>query len=238
MVEKSPRTKFNKYANLRPVETKDRLCFVVVAVEGKKTEERYFEMLRQHFGDKLRLETITPENGESAPKKLLEKLRRRKSEYLQASDSKKPDSFWMVCDVDSHLNLQSTINDAKKEKLKVAISNPCFEVWLFNHLGKIHIEDSLTKFCDLSDKIVLSVNKGKEVDRKLSQKVAIALDRIYPKKGVSGYKDVYLKKINNAIKESDQNLKEVESKNLLLGPKNIGQTRVGNLIKEIVKNFS
>ncbi|MCK9895114.1 RloB family protein [Frankia sp. AgB32] len=52
------------------------------------------------------------------------------------------DGCWCVVDVDAHAKLRQSISLAAKSGVMLAISNPCFEVWLLwhyeNHTG--HIE--------------------------------------------------------------------------------------------------
>lgn len=43
------------------------------------------------------------------------------------------DDIWCVFDVDQHPNLGQAINEAKQSGIGVALSNPCFELWLILH---------------------------------------------------------------------------------------------------------
>src|SRR5262249_31336287 len=44
------------------------------------------------------------------------------------------DSVWCVFDVDDHPLLDEAAEMAKKNDIKIALSNPCFELWLLLHL--------------------------------------------------------------------------------------------------------
>ena len=45
--------------------------------------------------------------------------------------------FWGVCDVDERYeNIKEVIKEAKKDNIKLAISNPCFEYWILLHFKK------------------------------------------------------------------------------------------------------
>ncbi len=233
MSAKLPRQKTNKYANLRKEEVLETPSFIVIAVEGERTERLYFEMLEKKFRDKIRLKIIAPEKGKSSPQKILDVLRNQKAEYASSSSNKNPDSFWMVCDVDLHKGVHSVIKDALKEGFKVAISNPCFEVWLFLHLGKIEIKKDVTRLLNLKGEVLLEVRKDGKVDRKLSQKISNILGHI--RNGIYGYEKPYLDELKKAVLRSSRNLKKVEKDNLLVGIKYVGQTRVGELIDEIMK---
>jgi hypothetical protein len=44
------------------------------------------------------------------------------------------DEIWCVFDVDQHPNLAQAIHEARQSDVNVALSNPCFELWLVLHL--------------------------------------------------------------------------------------------------------
>ncbi len=230
MPKKSPRPKTNKYANLRQSEIKDSRRFIVLIVEGERTEPGYFEMIESKFSDLVKLEIIPPKKG-SAPKYLLESALNKKADYERSAAQ--PDSFWLVNDTDAHSNLQSIVKEAENNGIKVAISNPCFEVWLFLHLGEVLIEDDSVKFCDLDGNELLQAPIGKRIDRGLGKKM-----KNISKNGVrllpSGYA-VYENKIEDAVSRAKKNLKKVKKDDLLIGPKYVGQTRVGELMAEILR---
>jgi hypothetical protein len=231
MPKKSPREKTNKYANLRQSEIKDSRRFIVLIVEGERTEKLYFQMIESKFFDLVKLEIIEPSETRSAPNHLLKSALNKKIDYERAAA--KPDSFWLVSDTDDHSNLQSIIKEAKDEGFKVAISNPCFEVWLFLHLGKILIEKDSVKFCDLSGKELLLAEIGEKVDRKLGKKITNVLGKLRSHLPSSGYA-AYENKIEDAIFRAKENLKKVKKDDFLIGTKYIGQTKVGEMICEIL----
>lgn len=43
------------------------------------------------------------------------------------------DEYWCVVDVDEHLSLGEAMQLARQHGIRVAVSNPCFEVWLLMH---------------------------------------------------------------------------------------------------------
>jgi len=43
------------------------------------------------------------------------------------------DEIWCVFDVDQHVNLTQAINEAQQSGIDVALSNPCFELWIILH---------------------------------------------------------------------------------------------------------
>ncbi len=44
------------------------------------------------------------------------------------------DEIWCVFDVDRHPNLAQAIHEARQSDINIALSNPCFELWLLLHL--------------------------------------------------------------------------------------------------------
>lgn len=43
------------------------------------------------------------------------------------------DEIWCIFDVDEHPNLNQAITEARQSGIQVALSNPCFELWLILH---------------------------------------------------------------------------------------------------------
>lgn len=72
------------------------------------------------------------------PQDLVESaVERKKSAERQARKEKDPfvkyDAVWCVFDVDEHPNLEEALLQARDNKLNVALSNPCFELWILLH---------------------------------------------------------------------------------------------------------
>lgn len=43
------------------------------------------------------------------------------------------DETWCVLDVDQFMDIDEAVADAARQQIKIALSNPCFEVWLLLH---------------------------------------------------------------------------------------------------------
>jgi hypothetical protein len=62
------------------------------------------------------------------------------------------DTFWLVCDCDhwvepNHIkNLTQVLQQCRQKGVQVALSNPCFDLWLLLHFAEFPVEDVLT--CD------------------------------------------------------------------------------------------
>ena len=100
-----------------------------VLTEGERTEPDYLYGWRRR-GARGGLDVsdrgLTPEV-----------LVRRAKKYLQSQPRKHEDrefdEIWCVFDTDDHERLQQAIDDARRNGINVAVSNPCFELWLVLH---------------------------------------------------------------------------------------------------------
>ena len=100
---------------------------IVIATEGRETERQYFNQ----FGDKrVHVKMLTTgEDNQSAPQHVIERLTSYSDEYQIGGD----DELWLMVDVDRWKNLGEIVREAFQRGYKLAISNPCFEVWLLCH---------------------------------------------------------------------------------------------------------
>lgn len=107
----------------------------VVGVEGEKTEPLYFNGLLTHGHiprpTRVNLEILSPDHGESAPSHVVARL----AERLKGRLLRPFDQVWMVVDTDQwDENLHGAVQSAKGAGWRVAVSDPCFEVWLQLHV--------------------------------------------------------------------------------------------------------
>lgn len=119
---------------------RDARKFIIIC-EGER-ESEYFSFFDKK-SQKLIIETIAPidENqGESAPNHLKE----RASEYIDKNgwDKNYEDELWFVLDVDRWS--RNSIDDLfqlseQTSNWYIAISNQCFEVWLYYHKTDVKI---------------------------------------------------------------------------------------------------
>jgi hypothetical protein len=130
---------------LRRPATLDPRPRILVLCEGQVTEFEYLDGLRREEQNRLVEVEIDFEGG--APKTLVERaaLRKRNSEEeaRHAHDENlKYDEVWCVFDVDEHPKLPDARQQARDNGIKLAISNPCFELWLLLHFREqnAHIE--------------------------------------------------------------------------------------------------
>jgi len=103
---------------------------IVIATEGEKTEERYLRVFRRK---RCHVKVIPSEGGKSSPKYILDNLDKIRAEFGFNED----DQFWLMIDVDTWKpkELAFVVREALSRDYKLAISNPCFECWLYLHFA-------------------------------------------------------------------------------------------------------
>lgn len=112
----------------------------VIATEGEKTEFHYFDQYRDNFnldGKRIALEIIPSRKGECAPSYILKNL----DTFRKEKNLCEIDKLWMVIDRDSHSWKPKEISDVatkcQQKKYGLALSNPCFELWILLHLADL-----------------------------------------------------------------------------------------------------
>lgn len=116
----------------------------ILSYEGTTSEKKYFEDFRHSelFNDSGLIELISlkrPKDKGSDPFSVKKLLQVAKKEY----GFKPSDEFWLIFDRDDwetihKLNFDELVVECKKEEnFYLAMSNPCFEIWLVLHLKDI-----------------------------------------------------------------------------------------------------
>jgi hypothetical protein len=124
----------------------------VLSFEGSVSEKKYFEDFRKStlFNNSGLIEVISlkrPTNRGSDPISVKKLLQEAKKEYR----FKDTDEFWLIIDRDDweeihNHNFDKLVDDCKKENnFFLAMSNPCFEIWLILHLKDINELDEEQK---------------------------------------------------------------------------------------------
>lgn len=107
---------------------------ILIVCEGSKMEINYFANLvqAQNVRDRFTVSIETSDGGgASATIKKASALARIQGKRLEAYDE-----VWCVYDVetsDNLVQLENALKEAEAKKIQVAISNPCFEIWLIAH---------------------------------------------------------------------------------------------------------
>ena len=177
----------------------------IIACEGEKTEAQYlsFSFL---LNSRVKLLVIPSEAGRSAPRHILDNLKAK----VSSIDVKPDDQLWLVADVDRwpyEAQLKAIINKKISNlPVKLAISNPCFELFLYLHFAEMPQEE---------------IKDSETMESMLRQLLGE-----YSKTNLE--ESTYSPHVTKAISESE---KTSHGSNLL--PTNPG-TDVGNLIKAIM----
>lgn len=137
----------------------------VVACEGEKREKEYFERLG-HGSRRLKIKVLAPDATQSlsAPKWLLDRL----AAYIEQEgiNIKTGDAVWVVMDVDRWKTEQLyELNTICKEAgWGYALSNPCFEIWLFMHIK--NMEEAVSSTCqELKRELGASIKGGYNLEK-------------------------------------------------------------------------
>jgi hypothetical protein len=112
---------------------------LVVFCEGEKTEPQYLEALKKQpeirdaAAVELRIETG---HGGAVPKTLVTLAIDARDRAV--AEEAEIDEFWCVFDVEwpkNHPGLSEAADRARKNGINLAITNPCFELWLILHFS-------------------------------------------------------------------------------------------------------
>lgn len=109
---------------------------VVIAAEGRDTENIYFESMKVSLcASDVHVEVLHRDSNESSPEHVYKQIRNFIIEYNIEDD----DQLWIVIDKDKWKDkMLSSVAQycVQKNNLNFCVSNPCFELWLL-----LHIED-------------------------------------------------------------------------------------------------
>ncbi len=113
---------------------------IVIATEGQETEKQYFEGL--FHTPRVKVDVLPSEAGASAPNYVFNRL----AAYKQKYDLHRNDQLWVMVDVDRWPDkmLAEVAQKSLKKNFRLAVSNPCFELWLYLHLGDIDPDRNLS----------------------------------------------------------------------------------------------
>ena len=99
---------------------------VVIVTEGALTEPQYLRSFNFiHTDNSIRL-VIRPGIGD--PRRVVERAVQEKK-ALRGDSLAAQDTVWAVFDRDIHPRFAEAVNMARANGIRLAISNPCFEIW-------------------------------------------------------------------------------------------------------------
>ena len=112
----------SKHAKKQPISLLNQRKLILIACCGI-TEGLYFQNLRRELRGISQLTVkVIPKN----PAKILENV-------LRLADFNYFDHVWLIVDKDDFPNIQGLISKAKRQKINISYSNPCFELWIYLH---------------------------------------------------------------------------------------------------------
>lgn len=124
-------------ARRRPHSPRRRKKRFLLYCEGRVTERDYFRDLARFLRSPLIEVKVATEAGRD-PLRIVELARAARSDADQSAkrahdDSLRYDEVWCVFDCDEHTRLKAAIDQATAVDLGLAVSNPCFDLWLLLH---------------------------------------------------------------------------------------------------------
>jgi hypothetical protein len=115
---------------------REPLPVILVVCEGEVTEPDYVDGFRRAYGaNTVRVKVVAP-GGD--PVGLVERAVQLRAEAddraeRERDENRRYDEVWCVFDVDEHARLRQARDRAAEAGIRLAVSNPCFELWLLLH---------------------------------------------------------------------------------------------------------
>lgn len=136
----------------------------LIVTNGKVTEKEYFEKLVDLYGLRGRVVIDKGAAGRD-PKTLVERAVDLKAKEDREARKERFDSWesvWAVTDVDG-FSMFAAQQLARQEAVGLAVSNPCFEVWLIDHMIVCPESCSETKACEKkTQELGVTCSRGKK----------------------------------------------------------------------------
>ena len=127
----------------------------LIITDAEQTEKNYFEGIKNSIPDSLKNDLQIKIYSNKALVKIIDFAaeQRNKDERFR--------NIWLVFDRDEVKNFDKLIEVAKKNKMNVAWSNPCFEIWLMSYFKNLENIPNSKKCCETFEKI-FKENTGKK----------------------------------------------------------------------------
>ncbi len=126
---------------------------VVIAAEGRYTENVYFEAMKASLcASNVHVEVLHRDTDNSSPRSVFNQI----SVFVREYRIKEDDQLWIVVDRDQwkeEMLADVAQHCTQNENLRFCVSNPCFELWLI-----LHLED-VNKYSDEDKKLLIKNRK-------------------------------------------------------------------------------
>jgi hypothetical protein len=129
----------------------------IIICEGEKREPQYFDFF-DGLTSKIKVRPIPSTDGKSAPVHLIENAKEAEAKFEVGED----DGIWFILDIDRwrdgihHLHEECR----NRKNWDVAISNPCFEVWLYYHFEQSLPNIQVLDACGTWKGLLPTINNG------------------------------------------------------------------------------
>lgn len=109
---------------------------ILVVTEGRLTEPQYLDGFVKACRNPRVCLVVARDHG--TPRRLVEIAKELKGQAQQEArkhddENLLYDAVWCVFDVDEHPKIDEAVDMARANGIRLAISNPCFELWLLLH---------------------------------------------------------------------------------------------------------
>lgn len=183
----------------RPIKRKSHVRdakLIIIATEGEKTEAKYFSDLTspRWFGKStIQVEIIPNQGSGNSPKQVFNQL----DLFRKKFKLDKYDELWLVVDVDNwgDEKLSEVARLCVQKKFHLAVSNPCFELWLLLHLV------SLDRFSPAEKMKLLKNSKVTKNRNKLDHEILKILGK-YNKANLDS--ELFLPNLEEAITRAEK----------------------------------
>jgi len=108
----------------------------VVATEDRYAPAQYFKAIQE---SRVVITVLPSEDDRSAPQNVVDRLKAAHQAGVEAGDILPGDQFWVLLDTDHWVRgqhvagLLEALRQARQLGFQIAMTNPCFELWLLLH---------------------------------------------------------------------------------------------------------
>lgn len=193
----------------------------LIVSNGKVTETEYFTFLINEMDVRG---SVRYRHIDGDPLKVAKQVSRElesDKKAGKAGEIEELSSAWIVVDTDEFRNLSAAEREAKFKGVRLAISNPCFEVWLIDHVSPCPETFASTPQCERRARD-LGVLKSTDHNRSSASKFKSVNFEI-----VGGNKD---RALANAAKHNSDDKRRVRNTN----PDNIAAYQVWTDMPDLV----
>ena len=124
--------------NRRPYSPKERKRRFLLCCEGTGTEPDYFNALAKLLRSSRLVDVVIADHEGTDPKQIVEQAKRERASANRRAkqaddDNLRYNEVWCLFDRDENPHFDDAVEQAMANKIGVAASNPCFELWILLH---------------------------------------------------------------------------------------------------------